>query len=310
VTRHAADESCWTAWRTLALWSAPLLLAPPMFSWDVYSYLAQGLMIDSGLDVYQHGPAVLGGMIADQVPAIWQHTPSAAIRHRPIVATLLVVGAALVKVPAALGLCAVALIRAAQLRGRWTQVRAGSAVIATAAAATILITAAAGTGYGWISTLGTPISPQNWSLTSALGRWAALMLEQDSVGATVAQGVWRWAGMLATLIVAGLVWTYRHRLGPVYGLGIVLVVFGPALRPWYLVWGLAPLAAVVSDMRVRRALAVLCAVLVLVTLPDGFAADAERVLLAVLGSLIGIAAFLAVRLAVAPATLKLARMSR
>ncbi|NMO50901.1 polyprenol phosphomannose-dependent alpha 1,6 mannosyltransferase MptB [Actinoplanes sp. TBRC 11911] len=403
VTRHAPDETCRTAWRTLALWTAPLLVAPPMFSRDVYSYLAQGLMIHSGMDVYRHGPAVLGGMIAEQVPAIWQHTPSpygpvflmvadavarplgshlilgviamrlvavaglallaysirllarsagvspsaatwlavlnpltlihlvggahndalmvgllaaglaAAVRHRPIVATLLVVAAALVKVPAALGLCAVALIWAAQLRGRWPQVRAGSAVIATAAGATVLITAAAGTGYGWIGALSTPISPQNWSLTSALGRWTAAALAQDSVGATVAQGVWRWAGMLATLIVAGLVWTYRQRLGPVYGLGIVLVAvvaFGPAIRAWYLVWGLVPLAAVASDLRVRRALAGVCAVLVLITLPDGFAPDAERVLLAVLGALIGIATFLAVRLAVAPATLRLARMSR
>ena len=40
--------------------------------------------------------------------------------------------------------------------------------------------------------------------------------------------------------------------------------------------------------------------LVLVVLPDGFAADGERVLLAVLGALIGIAAFLVIRLAVAP----------
>jgi alpha-1,6-mannosyltransferase len=403
VTRHAPDETCGTAWRTLALWTAPLLVAPPMFSRDVYSYLAQGLMIHSGMDVYRQGPAVLGGMIAEQVPAIWQHTPSpygpvflmvadavarplgahlilgviamrlvavaglallaysirllarsagvspsgatwlavlnpltlihlvggahndalmvgllaaglaAAVRHRPIVATLLVVVAALVKVPAALGLCAVALIWAAQLRGRWAQLRAGTAVVATAGAATVLITAAAGTGYGWIGALSTPISPQNWSLTSALGRWTAAALEQDGVGATVATGVWRWAGMLATLIVAGLVWTYRQRLGPVYGLGIVLVAvvaFGPAIRAWYLVWGLAPLAAVVADLRVRRVLAGLCAVLVLVTLPDGFAADAERVLLAVLGALIGIATFLAVRLAVAPATLRLARMSR
>src|SRR5689334_1413021 len=71
--RVAREES---HWRTLALWAAPLLLAPPMFSRDVYSYLAQGLMIDSGMDVYRHGPALLGGMVADQVPDIWQHTPS------------------------------------------------------------------------------------------------------------------------------------------------------------------------------------------------------------------------------------------
>jgi alpha-1,6-mannosyltransferase len=64
------------AYVTLALWVAPLLVAPPMFSRDVYSYLAQGLMIDAGFDVYQYGPAVLGGLVAEQVPAMWQHTPS------------------------------------------------------------------------------------------------------------------------------------------------------------------------------------------------------------------------------------------
>jgi alpha-1,6-mannosyltransferase len=391
ATRARSDESCRSAWRTFALWSAPLLVAPPMFSRDVYSYLAQGLMIDSGMDVYRHGPALLGGVVADQVPAVWQHTPSpygpvflmvaesvagphlllgvlalrlvavaglvllaaairvlagsagvspaaatwlavlnpltvihlvggahndalmvgllaaglaAAVRHRPIVATLLVVAAALVKVPAALGLCAVALIWGAQLRGRWPVARAAVAVAGTAAAATVLLTAVAGTGYGWITALDTPISSQNWSLTSALGRWTGTLLAADGVAASVAQGVWRWAGLLATLIVAGLVWTYRARLGPVYGLGIVLValvVFGPALRPWYLVWGLAPLAAVAAHHRVRRTLAAACAVLVLAVLPDGFAANPERVLLAVLGALLGVAAFLAVRLTAAPA---------
>ena len=389
VTRAQAtdDPSCRTAWRTLALWVAPLLFAPPMFSRDVYSYLAQGLMIDSGLDVYRHGPAVLGGVIAAQVPDIWQHTPSpygpvflivaktvagllsahlllgiiamrlvaiagimllaaairvlagsagvhpsgatwlavlnpltlihlvggahndalmvgllaaglaAAVRRRPIVATVLVVTAALVKVPAGLGLLAVAAIWAAQLPGRWPGPRAAGAVVATAVPATAVITAAAGTGYGWIGALSTPISPQNWSLTGLLGRGSAAFL-----GTSAATGVWRWAGIGAVLVVAGLVWTYRARLGPVYGLGILLVavvVFGPAIRPWYVVWGLAPLAAVAAQRRVRRLLAVFCAGLVLVVLPDGFAADAERVLLAVTGALIGVAAFLLVRLAVA-----------
>ena len=123
--------------------------------------------------------------------------------------------------------------------------------------------------------------------------------------------VWRWAGMLAMVIVAGLVWTYRARLGPVYGLGIVLVavvVFGPAIRPWYVVWGLVPLAAAAVHTRVRHVLAGSCAALVLMVLPDGFGADAERVLLAVLGSLLGIAAFLLVRLAVTAApTLRVSR---
>lgn len=59
---------------TLALWAAPLLVAPPIFSRDVYSYLAQGAMVGAGLDVYRHGPATLGGPLAAEVPAIWQHT--------------------------------------------------------------------------------------------------------------------------------------------------------------------------------------------------------------------------------------------
>jgi alpha-1,6-mannosyltransferase len=390
VTRAQAtdDPSCRTAWRTLALWVSPLLVAPPMFSRDVYSYLAQGLMIDSGMDVYRYGPAVLGGLFAAQVPDIWQHTPSpygpvflivaksvaglldanlvlgviamrlvaiaglvllavairvlarsagvnpsgatwlavlnpltlihlvggahndalmvgllaaglaAAVRHRPIVATLLVATAALVKVPAGLGLFAVAAIWSAQMPGRWAWPRAAGAVAATAVAATGVITTAADTGYGWIGALNTPISPHNWSLTGLLGRFSAELL-----GTSAAAGVWRWAGIGAVLVVAGLVWTYRARLGPVYCLGILLVavvVFGPAIRPWYVVWGLAPLAAVAGQRRVRRLLAVFCAGLVLVVLPDGFAADAERVLLAVTGALIGIAAFLLVRLAVAP----------
>jgi hypothetical protein len=55
---------------TLAVWSAPLLLAPPLFSRDVYSYLAQGAMVGAGLDVYEHGPAYYGGPVAAEVPAI------------------------------------------------------------------------------------------------------------------------------------------------------------------------------------------------------------------------------------------------
>jgi alpha-1,6-mannosyltransferase len=359
---------------TLALWVAPLLVAPALFSRDVYSYLAQGLMLDAGLDVYRSGPAALGGVVAAQVPvahavtaivdvhliagvlamrlvavaglallaasipvlaratglaetnALWlaalnplvlihlvggAHNDAlmvgllaaglaAAVRHRPVLATLLVVAAALVKAPAALGLCAVAAIWATQLPGRRPAVRAVSVVGAVAVAATVAITRIAGTGYGWIGALSTPVSPGNWSPTGLLGRWTADLLTHNDVGAALAVQLWRWAGILATLIVAALVWTYRQRLGPLYGLGLVLlalVIFGPALRPWYVIWGLVPLAVAAHQPRVRRALALLCAALLPMVLPDGFPADAEKILLATLGALTGIAAYLAIRMA-------------
>ncbi|MEV7345218.1 polyprenol phosphomannose-dependent alpha 1,6 mannosyltransferase MptB [Streptomyces sp. NPDC093544] len=58
----------------LAVWAAPLLLAPPLFSRDVYSYLAQGAMVDAHIDVYAHGPAQLGGPLADEVAPVWQQS--------------------------------------------------------------------------------------------------------------------------------------------------------------------------------------------------------------------------------------------
>ena len=366
-------------WLTLALWAGPLLAAPPLFSRDVYSYLAQGLMTAGGIDVYGHGPAALGGPVAERVPAIWQHTPSpygpvsmlvaravtavtgdhpaagvlgmrlvalaglvlvglivpvlapgrapavfrlvvlnplvlihlvggahndalmvallaaglaAAVRDRPVVAAALVTAAALVKAPAALGLAAVAMIGASRAPGRWPGLRASLATGATATATTVAVTAAVGTGYGWIGALGTPISSDNWSPTGLLGRWTAAVFAHDDVGAALSVQLWRWAGVLATLVVAGLVWTYRDRIGPLPGLGLVLlavVAFGPALRPWYVVWALLPLAA--GWPASHRWLAVLCTVLTPVVLPDGYPADLTEVLAAALGVLLGAAVF-------------------
>jgi hypothetical protein len=350
---------------TLALWAAPLLIAPPMFSRDVYSYLAQGAMVSAGLDVYQHGPATLGGPLAAEVPAIWQHTttpygpvflmlatavatvtgtqlalgvlglrviaalgvvllaavlPSlarrcgvnpaaavwlgalnplvlihlvggahndalmvgllgaglaAAMARRPALGTALLTLAALVKAPAAVALLFVAPLWAGQLTGPWKTVRATIGTAAVAAGTTVSVTAAAGTGYGWITTLDTPVSTANWSVSSALGRATRALLEL--IGADVAPhavSFWRWAGLAVALAAGLLLWLRRDELGPVYALGLglgALVLFGPAIRPWYLLWGLVPIAAAAADGPVRRFAALACAVLALIILPDGFA---------------------------------------
>jgi alpha-1,6-mannosyltransferase len=60
-----------------AVWTAPMLLSPPLFTRDVYSYLAQGALALRGLDPYQLGPAKLPpGAIADNVHYVWQTTPA------------------------------------------------------------------------------------------------------------------------------------------------------------------------------------------------------------------------------------------
>jgi alpha-1,6-mannosyltransferase len=62
---------------TLGVWSAPLCLAPPMFSRDVYSYAAQGWMVHVGASPYFWGPGALPeNPFYGDVPGIWSHTPA------------------------------------------------------------------------------------------------------------------------------------------------------------------------------------------------------------------------------------------
>ncbi len=65
--------------RTIALWVLPLLVIPPLFSRDVYSYLAQSEIVHRGMDPYTLGPAQALG-VADKFTAgvsnMWRETPA------------------------------------------------------------------------------------------------------------------------------------------------------------------------------------------------------------------------------------------
>ena len=65
--------------RTLLLWVLPLLIAPPMYSRDVYSYLAQSEIALQGLNPYRVGPAPglgLDHVFTLSVPNMWRDTPA------------------------------------------------------------------------------------------------------------------------------------------------------------------------------------------------------------------------------------------
>jgi hypothetical protein len=69
------DSSLHRLWLIAAAWCLPLLVAPALFSRDVYSYLAQGTILHLGLSPYQHAPAVLGhGPVLGAVDPFWRHT--------------------------------------------------------------------------------------------------------------------------------------------------------------------------------------------------------------------------------------------
>ncbi|MGW5637190.1 polyprenol phosphomannose-dependent alpha 1,6 mannosyltransferase MptB [Streptomyces sp. NPDC003832] len=363
---------------TLALWAVPLLLAPPLFSRDVYSYLAQGAMVDAHLDVYAHGPDRLGGPLAEEVAPLWQHTGApygpvflalasglsaltsgelpaglvgmrlvallgvalmaaalprlarhsgadpaaalwlgalnplvllhlvagahndavmlgllglglvAALGRWPLLGAVLVTLAALVKAPAALGIAAVVVLR---LRAGHRPIPAVLGTTAAAAATTVAATAVAGTGYGWIGALDTPVSPHNWALTSLLGRATRALLEGlGSDLAPLAVPVWHTLGIAAAAVAVAVIWL-RLRARPVYALGLSLAAvaaLGPAIRPWYALWGLFLIAAAAPSASVRHRVAAVAGVLAPATLPSGGQADAGQLVLAVSGGVLAV----------------------
>src|ERR1700727_215304 len=80
LARYARGER--TAWLVAiaAVWLTPLSLAPPLFSGDVYSYLAQGTILHLGHNPYNVAPAALAGLhqghVLSAVSPFWRHTTS------------------------------------------------------------------------------------------------------------------------------------------------------------------------------------------------------------------------------------------
>ncbi|MBC3192515.1 polyprenol phosphomannose-dependent alpha 1,6 mannosyltransferase MptB [Pseudonocardia sp. C8] len=75
---HPAPERRELA-RTAVLWGIPLALAPPMFSKDIYSYLAQSATLARGIDPYSIGPAQALGVddpLTRGIPTVWRDTPA------------------------------------------------------------------------------------------------------------------------------------------------------------------------------------------------------------------------------------------
>lgn len=64
-------------WWVLGLWSLPMIVAPPLFSRDVFSYAAQGEMTAHHLNPYVLGPFSLGSTpYVNPVDPLWGNTPA------------------------------------------------------------------------------------------------------------------------------------------------------------------------------------------------------------------------------------------
>ncbi len=59
----------------IAAWSAPMLVAVPLFSRDVYSYIGQGRVMANGLNPYEHGVSSIDNFFQLGADQMWSEMP-------------------------------------------------------------------------------------------------------------------------------------------------------------------------------------------------------------------------------------------
>ncbi|SCF09496.1 alpha-1,6-mannosyltransferase [Micromonospora viridifaciens] len=212
-----------------------------------------------------------------------------ALRRRPVLGVVVITLAALVKAPAVLALAFAVPIWARHLGGRRRRLRAARRTVLVTAVTSLAVAAATRSGFGWVRALDTPTHAHTWmSITTDLG-WAAGTLLHHLNGLAVEHTV-RAFWLVGLVLAAGItlaLWRRATRLGPVAALGLclaVVVLAGPVVHPWYLLWALVPLAAAARGAVLRRLVAIGSVVLVLVVLPGGVPPGLPAFLGAVLGS--------------------------
>jgi alpha-1,6-mannosyltransferase len=214
---------------------------------------------------------------------------------------------AAVKLPAILALGFLGMAAARERGGRVRDVAAAAAVLcAVAAGVLVALGLGSGLGFGWTGTLGTANVIRSWmSLSTDLGQLsgqvgilAGLGDHTDTV-LTITRGA---GGLAAAAIcVRLLLGVLRGRVDPVTGLGVGLgtvVLLGPVVHPWYLLWAAIPLAATRGMPRHRRVALAASALLAVMLPPTGadFAFRSFQLPLAILAGLaILVVALLVVR---------------
>jgi alpha-1,6-mannosyltransferase len=164
--------------------------------------------------------------------------------------------AVLVKAPAVIAVAFLGWIwadrlpRQATLTGKARLLRGCLAVAAVALATAAVVTLASRLGLGWIRQLNTPGAVVTWlSIPTGLGLLTDLLrgahhfvTSEDPV-----IGAFRIGGQVLTAIVVLGLWLKARALGdgargPVRALALsllALVLLGPVVQPWYVVWGIA-----------------------------------------------------------------------
>jgi alpha-1,6-mannosyltransferase len=136
-------------------------------------------------------------------------------------------------------------------------------VLPAGAATALLVVLGSGLGWGWLGTLGTGTGRLSLlSMSTGVG-----LLLPGSAGLEVA---WAVGAALGAAVLAALLGR-AQRLGAPLAAGLALLAVAlllPVVQPWYLLWGVLPLAASAGP-RLAAAVGALCLVVCLLVEPSG-----------------------------------------
>jgi alpha-1,6-mannosyltransferase len=191
---------------------------------------------------------------------------------------LLIVAASAIKLPAILALGFLGMEWARRRGGRITHVLPVAGLFSALAVVCYLpMSVGTGVGLGWLKTLDIPQLIRSWmSVTTDLGMIggqvgiAARLGDHTDAVLAVSRNIGLAAS--AVLVVMLLFAVLRGRVEPITGMGTALgavVLLGPVVHPWYLLWAAIPLAATRGLPRYRRAALAASAVLALLVPPTG-----------------------------------------
>jgi alpha-1,6-mannosyltransferase len=191
---------------------------------------------------------------------------------------LLIVAASAVKVPALLALGFLGVEWARRRGGRVRDVAVAAGLLgAITVLCYWLLDLVTGLGLGWATTLDTPGLIRSWlSVSTDLGLLGGQIGILGGMGdhTDSVLGLTRAIGLAASALVVGmlLLAVLRGRVDAITGMGTGLgavVLLGPIVHPWYLLWAAIPLAATRGLPRYRRLALAASAVLALVVPPTG-----------------------------------------
>ncbi len=237
---------------TTALW---LGLLNPLVLWHVVAGVHnEGLMLGlvlAGMEIALHQPSRPGRVVAGVV---------------------LLTIAANIKIVAAVALLCLGIELARRhgpTIGRALLVLVG--LFTGFAALSVAIAAVSGLGLGWLGTLGGGTQVHSWMApTNQLGFLVGAFTGGEATSTAIAVGI-RIGALAGAVVVIFLSWKAfrdgRHPLATLGRLFAAMLLTGPVVQPWYLLWAIVPFSAAATTRRARRVIVVASVVFALVLPP-------------------------------------------